>query len=53
MQHANSTKANDAVTNRQLERFLSTAKLPNLWEGNVKTLKDIHMIKTISLRLQL
>ena len=47
MEHAKSTKADDAVTNRQFQRFLSTAKLPTQWEGKVKTLKDVILMPLI------
>ena len=37
MEHAASTKINDAVTMRQFNRFLTNAKLPPLWEGKIKS----------------
>ena len=40
MEHASTTKLNNAVTKRQFERFLSKAKLPESWMGKVKTLND-------------
>ena len=36
MDHAVSTKKNDAVTYRQFNRFLATAQLPSIWSGRVK-----------------
>ena len=35
MEHAGTTKTNDAVTERQFNRFLANAKLPPRWEGKV------------------
>ena len=37
MEHAATTKINDAVTMRQFNRFLTNAKLPPLWEGKIKS----------------
>ena len=36
MDQAKTTKINDAVTNRQFNRFLSKANLPSHWKGKVK-----------------
>ena len=36
MDQAKTTKINDAVTNRQFNRFLSKANLPSRWKGKVK-----------------
>ena len=41
MDHSANTKANDAVTYRQFNRFLPTAKLPSRWKGRVKVLEDV------------
>ena len=49
MEHAATTKANDAVTKRQFERFLSNAKLPQRWVGKVKTLNDVVLIPIINI----
>ena len=37
MEHAATTKINDALTMRQFNRFLTNAKLPPLWEGKIKS----------------
>ena len=41
MRHAQSTKANDAVTQRQLQRYFSSANLHIRWKGKVNTLRDV------------
>ena len=41
MDHAATTKINDAGTNRQFNRFLATAQLPSIWKGRVKVLADV------------
>ena len=41
MDYAPITKKNDAVTNRQFNRFLATAHLPSNWKGRVKVLADV------------
>ena len=41
MDQAKTTKINDAVTNRQFNRFLSKANLPSRWKGKVKVLQDV------------
>ena len=41
MQHAKNTKTNDAVTNRQVQRFLQKADVPNPWKSKLKNFKDI------------
>ena len=41
MEHSATTKVNDAVTERQFNRFLANAKLPSRWEGKVKVLEDV------------
>ena len=41
MEHAPTTKINDAVTMRQFNRFLTNATLPPLWEGKIKSLQDV------------
>ena len=47
MEHAVTTKANDAVTKRQFDRFLPNAKLPPRWMGTVKTLNDVVLLPII------
>ena len=42
MDHAATTKINDAVTNRQFNRFLATAHLPSIWKGRVEVLADVY-----------
>ena len=41
MQHAKNTKTNDAVTNRQVQRFLQKPDVPNPWKSKLKNFKDI------------
>ena len=41
MERSATTKKNDAVTERQFNRFVTTAKLPSQWEGKVKVFKDV------------
>ena len=41
MQHAKNTKANDAVTKLQLQRFLPKADVPNPWKSKLKNFKHI------------
>ena len=36
MQHAENTKNNDAVTKRQVQRFLQKADVPNAWKSKSK-----------------
>ena len=42
MDHAATTKINDAITNRQFNRFLATAHLPSIWKGRVKVLANVY-----------
>ena len=41
MEHAENTKKNDAVTKRQVHRFLQKADVPNAWKSKLKNFKDI------------
>ena len=41
MERAQTTKKNDAVTLRQFNCFLITAKLPSQFKGTVKQFKDV------------
>ena len=47
MQQSATTKLNDAVTERQFNRFLTNAKLPPQWVGEVKVLEDVLKIPII------
>ena len=41
MEQSATTKLNDAVTERQFNRYLPKAKLPPRWVGKVKVLEDV------------
>ena len=41
MEQSVTTKLNDAVTERQINRYLANAKLPQRWQGKVKVLEDV------------
>ena len=45
MERSSTTKLNDAVTQRQFERFLPNAKLPARWMGKVNTLNDVLLLQ--------
>ena len=47
MQHAETTKTNDAVTLGQFHRFLVNAKLPPRWKCSVKKLNDVLQMPVI------
>jgi len=48
MQHAQSTKANDALTQRLFQQYLLSADLHTRWKGKVNTLRNVVQLPVIN-----